>query len=152
VFNGRLYQYVGDEVVLTWEWEEGLKHHQCISLYFAFMELIRSKSEKLKREFGLIPEFKAGIHGGFVTVAEVGDIKREIAYHGDVINTASRIQSKCNELQKSLLISSEIKKNLPENTFRIENMGEVNLRGKKEPVDICAIEVPGDLVKRPLEK
>jgi class 3 adenylate cyclase len=28
---------------------------------------------------------------------EVGDIRRDIAYHGDTLNTASRIQGLCNE-------------------------------------------------------
>jgi len=33
-------------------------------------------------------------------VAEVGEIKTEIAYHGDTINTAARIQEQCNVLKQ----------------------------------------------------
>jgi len=39
------------------------------------------------------------MNAGVVTVAEVGKYKKEIAYHKDTINTAARIQVKCNELK-----------------------------------------------------
>lgn len=39
--------------------------------------------------YGVVPEFKAGLNLGLVTVAEVGEIKKELAYGfeflGDVI-------------------------------------------------------------------
>jgi adenylate cyclase len=52
------------------------------------------------------------VHLGDVTVSEVGVIKREIAYHSDVLNTAARIQGKCNEFEAGLLVSEELKDNL----------------------------------------
>jgi adenylate cyclase len=36
----------------------------------------------------------------------VGDIKRDIAYHGDTLNTAARIQSVCNQYNKRFLTST----------------------------------------------
>lgn len=92
-YGARLYQYVGDEAVLTWKWEDGLKKSRCIKFYFALADLIRQKADRLNKEFGLVPEFKAGIHGGEITVAEVGDIKREIAFHGDVITLPPEYRS-----------------------------------------------------------
>jgi adenylate cyclase len=38
-----------------------------------------------------VPEFKGALHGGNVVVSEVGKYKSEIAYHGDVLNTTSRM-------------------------------------------------------------
>ena len=29
----------------------------------------------------MVPEFKAGLSSGYVTVAEVGELKKELAYH-----------------------------------------------------------------------
>lgn len=138
--NGaRIYQYVGDEVVLTWKWEDGLKKNRCIEFYFALADLIRQKADRLNKEFGLIPEFKAGVHGGEITVAEVGDIKREIAYHGDVINTAARIQEQCNFFDRQLLVSKIIHDHLEDYRWRVEKIGKVELKGKHEPVVVCAI-------------
>jgi adenylate cyclase len=37
-----------------------------------------------------VPELKQGLHAGFVTVGEMGDVRMEIAYLGDVLSTASR--------------------------------------------------------------
>ncbi len=37
------------------------------------------------------------------TVLEVGEIKRDISYLGDVLNTAARIQGKCNDYGEDLL-------------------------------------------------
>jgi len=77
---------------------------------------------------------------GKVTVTELGDIKREIAYHGDVLNTASRIQHKCKELNENLLVSENLSLNLDlDNRFEKSLVGEVSLRGKHEPTNIYKI-------------
>lgn len=139
-YRARLYQYVGDEVVLTWDWKDGLEDNHCVSFYFAFMELVGKNAGKFQSEFGLIPEFKAGLHGGTVTVAEIGDLKREIAYHGDVINTAARLQAKCNELDSRFLVSGEILKHLEVLPYLVQDRGEVVLRGKRKPLDVYSVE------------
>jgi adenylate cyclase len=74
-------------------------------------------------------------------------LKREIAYHGDVINTAARLQAKCNDLGKTLLISSAIYQNLPTLPFKVEDMGSVALRGKQQPIKIYALESTEDVAK-----
>ena len=80
-----------------------------------------------------------------VTVAEVGDIKREIAYHGDVLNTAARIQDKCREYDRDLLISENFGTEIHElNGFNKEFIGEVNLKGKKETVKIYSVELKSE--------
>ncbi len=47
---------------------------------------------------------------GKVTAVEIGDIKRDIAYHVDTLNTAARIQSVCNEYNKDFLVSETAQK------------------------------------------
>ena len=47
-------------------------------------------------KYGETPIFNAGMDAGVVTVTEIGDIKRDLAFHGDVLNTAARIQGLCN--------------------------------------------------------
>lgn len=138
-YSASLYQYVGDEVVLTWKWEDGLKNNRCIGLYFALVDLISQKADRLRKEFGIVPEFKAGVHGGYITVAEVGDIKKEIAYHGDVINTAARIQGKCNSFNSKFLVSKIIHNNLRDHRWSSKEIGEVKLKGKLKPVVVYSI-------------
>lgn len=41
-------------------------------------------------------------------MCEVGDVKREIAYHGDVLNTASRLLDLCKTRDADLVASSRL--------------------------------------------
>ena len=60
------------------------------------------------------------------------ELKTEIAYHGDVLNTAARIQGYCNKFDKPLLASETLVKELEDNKdFVFYFMGEVELKGKK---------------------
>ena len=72
--------------------------------------------------------------------AEIGNIKREVAFHGDVINTAARIQGICNKYNQQLLISGELLDRIgPLNGFQATSIGEVQLKGKKEKLAVYAI-------------
>ncbi|WP_020530001.1 adenylate/guanylate cyclase domain-containing protein [Flexithrix dorotheae] len=136
-----VYQYVGDEAVLTWKMKEGLKNHNCIKAFFHYQDTLNKKSQYYTRKYGLVPVFKAGGNIGTVTTTEVGVIKREIAYHSDVLNTAARIQGKCNEYGQSLLISESLKEKLKlDNSYISNELGEVLLRGKNEVVKIFSVE------------
>lgn len=78
----------------------------------------------------MVPEFKAGVHFGFAIRAQIGDLKREIVFNGDVLNTTSRIQSACNEFGKNFLVSGELHRHLNISKAKSVNIGPVNLKGK----------------------
>lgn len=141
-YKAEIYQYVGDEVVLSWDNPDKLNSLNSIKLFYAYKnKLLEHKSFYLKN-FDVFPEFKGGIDEGIVTVAEVGDIKRDIAYHGDVLNTAARIQDKCKVYDKDLLISENFGTKIHElNGFDKKLIGEVSLKGKKHTVKIYSIEL-----------
>ena len=139
-YNAEIYQYVGDEAVITWQLGDGLKNDNCIHFYFAYKRQLLKRKEYYENNYGLLPQFKAGINCGKVTVAEVGEVKTEIAYHGDVLNTSARIQSMCNEFGKELLISEYLKDEMNLNGFQIGDMGEIMLKGKLKPVTIYSVE------------
>lgn len=139
-YSGEIYQYVGDEAVIVWDYEKGLKNNECVALYFDFAQKLNKNHDFYMKEYGVFPEFKAGLHGGELVAAEVGVVKKEIAYHGDVINTTARIQDMCNKLGEHLLISDTIMNALTlhkefENKFK----GEFELKGKDKPVPLFGI-------------
>jgi len=139
-YNAQIYQYAGDEVVITWTIGEGMKNFSCIQFYFACEERFNKRSTHYMKQYGQVPEFKAGLHMGKVTVVEIGDIKRDIAYHGDTLNTAARIQSVCNLYNKRFLTSTYVlEKMRPGKSYKIETIGMVQLRGKSQPVEIASI-------------
>lgn len=139
--RAEIYQYVGDEAVLTWKMKNGLSDHNSLRAFFAFDDRLKSRSEYYREKYGFIPEFKAGLNAGEVMVAEVGEIKREIAYHGDVLNTGARIQSRCNFYGHNLLISERLKLLFPfADDFVITFLASEELKGKMEKVGIYSVE------------
>ena len=139
--NVEVYQYVGDEAVLTWKLEDGFKDANCLKVYFTYMDSLKKRYQYYREKYQLEPFFKAGVHVGPVTVSEVGAIKREIAYHSDVLNTAARIQGMCNQFDSGLLISEEVKNRVDApGDLAIEIIGGINLKGKQLPVDIFKVE------------
>ena len=90
--------------------------------------------------YGLIPIFKAGLHLGQVTVVEIGEIKKDIAYHGDTLNTTSRIQSVCNEFNRRFLVSTIVLERLaPGGDINTESLGMIQLRGKTAKIGIASV-------------
>ena len=138
--KAEIYQYVGDEVILTWEIEPGLKNSNCLKAFFMFQQSLVKNSGNYKKNFGVKPEFKAKLHFGKVVSAQIGDLKREIVYNGDVLNTAARIRSECNTYQRDCLVSGPLMKRLKElNGFTWERLDAVTLRGKETEVEIFSV-------------
>lgn len=140
-FKAEIYQYVGDEAILSWSNEDGFKNSNCVEVFFAFMQKLQEKSDYYITKYGRVPEFKAGLHFGKVTIAEVGVVKKEIAYHGDVLNTTARIQDQCNTLQQKLLVSKALFKELIlKSPLTSVEIGEVHLKGKLQTVALYGIQ------------
>lgn len=130
--KGEIYQYVGDEVVISWKKDNGINNLNCIKCYFDIKEKIDTLQKKYISEFGLIPGFKAGLHFGEVVIGEVGDSRKEIVFHGDVMNTASRIQGQAKVLNRQLLISEDALKQLELNSkYKAAELGSSKLKGKE---------------------
>ena len=139
--KAEIYQYVGDEVVFTWKTENGIKNSNCLQIFFLIKEMIELNREQYLSEYGVIPEFKAGVHFGKVISAQIGDLKREIVFNGDIVNTTSRIQQVCNDYNKDLLVSADLLlclKDIPEYLIQ-ENLGNIKLKGKEEEINIFSI-------------
>lgn len=142
IYNGgEIYQYVGDEVVISWRYESGIVHYKCINCFYDIRGKIAQLAKKYEAKYNLVPDFKAALHYGHVTAGEIGIIKRDITYSGDVLNTTSRILSKCNEYSEKLLISGKLlsaMRNLSQE-YKVDKIGDEPLRGKVERVEIYAV-------------
>lgn len=139
-YDAEIYQYVGDEAVLSWTYKRGIKNNNCVKLFFHFQDRIKKREKYYLKKYNLVPVFKAGIHGGKLIVTEVGTVKKEIAYHGDVINTSARIQGECNKYKELLLSSNILINDLSlSSMYKTEFIGKIELKGKKEKLDISAI-------------
>jgi adenylate cyclase len=142
VYNGgKIYQYVGDEVVISWDCEEKTPRADFLNCYFDMRKVINENEDKYRGRYGILPDFKAAIHYGEVTVGEIGIIKKDLTFSGDVLNTTSRIMAFCKEYGRKLLISEKLFHYLAavDEHFEFEKMGEELLRGKSEKTKIYTV-------------
>lgn len=140
--RGSIYQYIGDEVIVVWKIPNGVKNGNCIRCYYNIRAAINRKAAEYKSKYGVVPDFKAGIHCGKVTIGEIGVLKRDIVFSGDVLNTTSRMQSMCNYFGVKLLISKRLldRIGLPPNYLDTRKIGNISLKGKTKKVVLYTIE------------
>ena len=130
--KGRIYQYVGDEITVSWWMNQGLNKLNCIRCPMEIRKIFNHRSSYCTAQYGVVPDFKAGLHCGPVMVGEIGVVKRDIAFSGEVVGTAARIQNRCNHLEVNLLISQDLKDLLPWEGSRLipEHKGDLLIKGK----------------------
>lgn len=139
-YSGEVYQYVGDEIIVSWKYKDGTKNNNCVKCFFAMKEDLRERSDWYEEKFGVVPTFKAGIHFGKVTTGEVGVLKKDIMFTGDVLNATARIQGLCNTYGVDLLISADLMESLNlDSEFQVEFLGQNELRGRKENIELYTI-------------
>lgn len=139
-YAGETHRYIGDQVVVTWSFASGVRDANCLRCYFAIQDKIESLREYYQQEYGTVPGFHVGMHGGPVVIGECGDDKQEIVYFGDTVNTAARLEQLCRELSKEMLISGELLEqiNLPEQ-YISSSLGSHILRGRKGETELFTI-------------
>jgi adenylate cyclase len=133
---GDIYKYVGDEVIITWLYKKRKKLCSPLDAFFSVCTVIKKNEQKYAGKYGIVPEFRAGLHYGKVILGEMGSYKQEIAILGDVMNTTSRIQSNCRPLNVNLLVSKAAREKLlqlyaGETSRAFVSAGEYELRGKE---------------------
>ncbi len=127
-------------IKIIWPSKKGISDYNCINLFYAFEQRLKGKQKYYKKHYNAVPEFKAGLDEGKITVTEVGDIKREITYHGEVLHTAARLEKMCNNLQKRVLVTQNLISKLPAtDRFDKKLMGEFQLRGKEQKEKVFGI-------------
>ena len=131
--HATVYQFVGDEAVLTWKSSQQKNFLKAVNFYYQFTADLEKRSSYFEKKFGLIPKFTASVNSGNIMVAEVGEIKNEIAYHGDVLNTAARIQKQCKKYNAKVLATESFTEILQKNKngYLVDFIDQVKIYGKK---------------------
>ncbi len=141
-YYGEVYQYVGDEIIVSWKLKNGIQENNCLKCFFAMKESLRDRSEKYQSKFEILPSFKAGFHFGKVTTGEIGVLKKDIVFSGDVLNTTARIQGLCNNYNVDILISDQLKNKMNiESEFQIQSQGINELRGRNEAIELFTVQL-----------
>jgi adenylate cyclase len=140
--DGEIYQYAGDEVVITWRLAAGVRAASCITCFFAIRAAVAHHATRYEREFGVVPQFRGGLHGGTVTAGELGDLRQQIVFVGDILNTAARLEEYAKRSQLDLVVSGALleRLTLPAGV-EATRCGELALRGKDAPVTAYGLAV-----------
>ncbi|MDF3820722.1 adenylate/guanylate cyclase domain-containing protein [Leptospira sp. 96542] len=145
-FNGSLDKFIGDGMLVTFGIPTQSSSDAKNALLTGVTMMERLKVWNLQREsVGEKPiQIRIGIHFGPTIVGNVGIEKRlEFTVIGDTVNVASRIEALGKEMKRSLLVSKELLKEVPdiaELGLKVSSMGTVSLRGKIKSTEVYSIE------------
>jgi adenylate cyclase len=139
--DGQIYQYVGDEVVASWTVKKRNANRKCLRALLECKKLLQRNRNYFKRQYGIVPEFRAGIHTGEVTIGEIGVIKKDLAMSGDTMNTAARLRSATSELNQQVLTSKDFVSQTNLKNWQLVNLGLVDLKGKESAMELYALKL-----------
>ena len=141
--EGEVYQYIGDEIVVSWPEEAGLRDGNSVRCALAMREALRARAGWFEERFGVAPDLRAGVQTGDVTTGEIGALKKEIVFTGDVLNQTARIQALCKPLGEDVLVGDALATRLDRvDRWGLRSVGDHELRGKHHPVRLFAVDVP----------
>src|SRR6516165_3297342 len=80
-YGGEIYLYKGDGLIALWNWNEAIRRNRILRAIDAIFASVRREQGEYQRQFGVVPRFRIGVHGGEVVVSEQGDTKRAIGVY-----------------------------------------------------------------------
>ncbi|KQV82029.1 adenylate/guanylate cyclase domain-containing protein [Rhizobium sp. Root1220] len=139
-YKGTIDDYIGDAAIISWPLERGVKFGRCVNCIFDIIGEIEADAESWLKEYGQVPRLRAALHGGNIITAEIGVDHHKITYFGDTINTASRLESLCKTLNRSVLVSADLAKRIrmPE-SISVEDLGSHAVKGRGQSLDVVAL-------------
>jgi adenylate cyclase len=139
-YDAEIHKYVGDEAILSWPVSLGLKESRAALCVFAVAQAIERHAGRYRNRFGLVPRIRAALHVGPVVAGEIGQQRREIAYVGDTLNTASRLLDAARATGHDIVVSQALldRLSLPEGLI-VEPLPPADVAGKREKVKLAAL-------------
>jgi class 3 adenylate cyclase len=140
-YEGEVHAYVGDEVIVTWPLSgDPERDARSLRCFFAIEAKMVGLAPSYAQEFGVVPQFRAGIHAGPVVVSECGVAKRQIAYFGDTMNVAARLCEHCKTAGETLVASADLLRSAAvPHELSVERHASLMLRGRQTPVEAHAV-------------
>ena len=138
--GGNIYQYVGDEVVVSWPFS--IKN--CSGSVQALIEarkLLQKETNYFRDKYDVTPDFRAGLHVGEVMIGEIGIIKKDLAMSGDPMNTTARIKAAAGELNKKYIASKDFIDAAGLKKWQSESVGIIELKGKENGLELFYLKI-----------
>ncbi|RYD52583.1 MAG: adenylate/guanylate cyclase domain-containing protein [Sphingobacteriales bacterium] len=136
--DGLIYQYIGDEIVASWLLTKKNREKSLKAIETA-QRIILDENGYYRRRYGVVPDFRVGLHCGMVMVGEIGLVKKDIAISGDAMNTTARIRSLAGEVDQDILASEYFVQQLGISPEVAQLAGSFELKGKAEPMRVYGL-------------
>lgn len=136
--KGLLDKYIGDAIMAVFNAPVNIENHADLACEAA-LEML-DILEKINTEFDRdgLPQVDIGIglNTGTATVGNIGSSLRfDYTAIGDSVNLSSRLEG-LNKIYKTRIIMSKFTKNKLKKDFLLRTLDKVQVKGKKEPVEI----------------
>jgi adenylate cyclase len=128
-YGGEIYLYKGDGLIALWEWREAVRDDRILRAIDAVFGTIGREHAEFQQQFGVVPRFRMGVHGGEVVVSEQGDTKRAIGIYGSTINIAARMEEAAKAHNVACVISGDVVAELVGDGNRLSLIGHEKIRG-----------------------
>ncbi len=139
--KGEILKYVGDEVIITWKHQEGVALNNCLNFFTEYMAVLDQNKANFIKKYGAAPEFRAGMHSGKVVTAYLGQIKKQLDFSGDLMNTTSRIMDLAKAKGYELIVSESLFYQLHYDKIVFDRLPDAQLKGKEEVINLVGVNV-----------
>jgi len=139
--DGIVDKYIGDAVMAFWgaPIDQPDQADRAVRTAIDMMSRIRRLQGKWIKEGYSQIDIGIGINLGIAAIGNFGSTKRfDYTVIGDTVNAASRLESLNKEFHSNILISESVKAQLS-GQVEMQDMGEVQVRGKEKPVRVFQV-------------
>lgn len=139
IHGGDILNYTGDGLVVLWPRHQS---NHALAAVHKLRNHFGSKSVRTHywKKFGILPDFRIGLHAGPVVISQIGEEKLFLGLYGDVVNTAARLEQMNKEFGTHILLSSEVIQGLNQSwKTLLKPLGEQAVRGRDEKIQVFAL-------------
>jgi class 3 adenylate cyclase len=136
-YHGYIDKYLGDGMLAIFD-----ENHTDDAIHAA-IEIQEFIKKFQISAVGRYIDIGIGINTGSVIVGTIGTKRRmDATVIGDVVNTASRLESLTREYPHRIIVSEDTQKTLiHRELFSLHDLGETTLRGKNQPIKIYGVDI-----------
>jgi len=128
-YGGEIYLYKGDGLIALWNWNEAIRENRILRAIDAVFASVERERSEYQRQFGVVPRFRIGVHGGEVVVSEQGDTKRAIGVYGSTINIAARMEEAAKAHDVACVVSGDVVEALSDGEQQLLPLGHEQVKG-----------------------
>jgi len=146
--RGVIDKFIGDAVLCYWRTTSVDNPANEVKMALRAAAALLNASQEFSRQFSSVfqdYEFRTGIgiSMGIALIGNVGTAEdRSITIVGDCVNVAFRLEALTRQKRVDLLVSADL---IPwaGSEFRFRVLGKAQIKGRKEPVNICTLASTG---------